>query len=1496
MIQDKSLRRQDIEDIIGLTSMQQGMLFHYLQNPKGSEYFEQVCLRLKGDICIEAVKKAWSYVAQCNEMLRVVYRWDKLEAPIQIVQKNHEVPVEYFNIKDNAEAEKERHLIEIREKDRAEGIDISKEPFRITMIEKAENEGEMIITYHHILYDGWSSGIIIKEFIEAYESILEGKELKVFAKPKFKEYVKWQQQNRDGQLDYWKSYVSGYEERAVILPDSREPGSDAGTGEYREMLDHKLKEAMEKLCRTEKLTMATLIHAAWGILLQRYCNREDVIFGTTVSGRNVELKGIEGLVGLCINTLPFRIRLEKDETIGALLQRTEKEIRDRETYESASLAELQANSGLGNGEGLFDTLMVIENYPIEKALAQGTGRISLEIGNVSEATHYDLTIGVMLGDCIKINIYYRKDKYRTETIRSLAGHLRTILQEIIKDSLRTVLDIEMLSTGEKEQIINAFNSTKTDYPSDRTIHSVFEEQAEKTPDKTAIVYEDKRLTYRELNEKANQLARLLREKGVTRGDLIGIMMERPLDMVVGILGILKAGGAYLPIDPEYPQNRILSILNDSHTKLVLTTESAAREIPCCRDIVMPDMLTKQLAEEEAGNLNNAGRSFDLAYVMYTSGSTGQPKGVMIEHKSVLRLVRNTNYIDFKPHDRILQTAAFVFDVSTFELWGALLNGLELYMTDKNEILDASKLGEKLEKYEITVMWLASSLFNRITEDHEDIFRKCRWLLAGGDVLSPKHINRVRSVNKDMVIINGYGPTENTTFSTCLRIDRTYAENIPIGKPISNSKAYIIDNYGRLQPIGAAGELCVAGDGLARGYLNRPELTAEKFVQNPFESGQRMYRTGDLARWLPDGNIEFLGRIDLQVKIRGYRIELGEIENRLLKHGAIREAIVIARRDNGGDKYLCAYFTVDRQFLTEGELTVTELRRYLSQELPEFMIPSSFTQLGKMPLNENGKINKSALPEPETAINTGIAYKAARNHTEQKLVEIWQKVLGLENIGIYDNFFELSGHSLKAMQIVNQIHKTLNIQIGLKEFFSYQTIASLGEYLENCEGAKYEQIGKLPEQEYYDLSYAQQRLWIINQKEPANTAYNMVGRMAFNGNIHMQAMKKTFEQLIKRHESLRTRFECIEGKPVQAIEAAVDFDVPLRDLSRMEEPDKQKKLEEIYAAASEYIFDLKKAPLLTVELVKLKEDAYELVLCMHHIISDGWSMNLLREEFARLYEANRNGIEIGLTPLEIQYKDFAAWQNKQIEGSSKMEEAKSYWYEQLRDNPSPLSISHRYQGEPLKDKTGETHRILIEKDIAEKLLTLAKEQQTSLFMVLLSAFNILLMDLTGNNDILIGTPGSGREHESLERIIGYFINTIILRNQVYWEESFEAVLARVKDNTLKALEYQGFPIEKIVEEFNVKYPQITIFFNMLNMVDTESRKTDEKIGYEMEVLKVIKFDLVLYVTEYSDRIEIISLYVKELFKPSRIASIMSKYAGLLECIAGNPKETVLDYLN
>ncbi|EQB86563.1 hypothetical protein M918_13235, partial [Clostridium sp. BL8] len=949
MVKNNKLNKNNIDNFMSLTSLQQGMLFHYISDEESNMYHEQLSLTLRGDLKLELLRRALQFVIDSNEMLRTIFRWKGIEKPVQVVLKQHEIPIKYLDFTN--EEDKEGLIIEVKVEDLNNRIDITRETLRIYLCKLDESTHEMIISNHHILYDGWSNGIILKGVMEVYNCLYEEKDFKKLNKTRFSQFIKYLNTiNKEEEKKYWSNYLEG-------LDDKDDYFSCKEVGVHKEIsykIDDIKANKIKDFSKENKVLLSSILYGAWGILLQKFNSSNEVLFGTTVSGRPENIGSIDKMVGLFINTIPLRVKSDEKTTLIGLINYLDKNLNERKGFENTSLIDIKEYCGLKVNEEIFNSIVTIENYPLDLS-SNKENILSIEEFSIVEQTNYNMALEILTFDGIEFKFNFNSLSIDESIVEKLGIYLERIIENLLNNPNICIENVDLLSEAEKNQILYEFNDTKADYPKDKTIHELFEAKVEKTPDNMAVVFEENKLTYRKLNERANSLARVLRDKGVKADSIVGIMVERSLEMIVGIMGILKAGGAYLPIDPNYPKERIEYMLKDSESKILLSKGDLLETIEFDGEVI--DLFSEELFRNEACNLEKISNSSSLAYVIYTSGTTGPPKGVMCEHKNVVRLVKNTNYIGFKEDDKILQTGSMVFDASTFEVWGALLNGLELYLAKNETIILPELLEEFVVRNNITILWLTSELFNQIAEENINVFKNLRYLLAGGDILSPKYISLVRKQFTNLKIVNGYGPTENTTFSTTYLIEKEYSSNIPIGKPIANSQAYILDANYNLTPIGVCGELIVSGDGLAKGYLNRPELTAQKFVDNPFEPGTKMYKTGDLARWLPDGNIEFLGRIDNQVKIRGFRIELGEIENRLLQHESIKEAAVLVKENKDGEKYICAYVISDKK------LQELDLKGYLKETLPEYMVPAYFVELEKMPLTANGKLDRRALPEP-----------------------------------------------------------------------------------------------------------------------------------------------------------------------------------------------------------------------------------------------------------------------------------------------------------------------------------------------------------------------------------------------------------------------------------------------------------------------------------------------------------------------------------------------------
>ncbi|MFC2146102.1 amino acid adenylation domain-containing protein [Acidobacteriota bacterium] len=1153
-----------------------------------------------------------------------------------------------------------------------------------------------------------------------------------------------------------------------------------------------------------------------------------------------------------------------------------------------------------------------------------------------EAANYNLVVEIVLFGDIDIDLVYNREYFEPGAIERMSGHFCLIMENIIKNPIQPVHEIDILSEKEKLQLLVDFNDTTVDYPRDMTIHELFAEQVEQTPDYIAVtgplaieyrtyMTHMTYISYRELNEKSNQLASLLKEKGVGPDTITAIMVERSLEMIIGILGILKTGGAYLPIDPDYPVERINYMLADSGAEILLKNDDFTPEA------------FNNCPKGASSHLHlSPAPATSLAYIMYTSGSTGRPKGVLVDHMNVVRLVINTNYVELTGETRILQTGAPVFDATTFEIWGTLLNGGQLVLVSNDIILNARLLGKTLAKYKITTLWLTSPLFNQLVQQNSHIFSGLKYLLVGGDVLSPQTINRSRDENRGLNIINGYGPTENTTFSTTYLVEKDSRENIPIGKPISNSTAYILDRYGCLQPVGVYGELFVGGDGVARGYLNNPELTAEKFcLQRPggivkgtgkdhmqscnhasrqpciqatmqlstHHSPQYpIYCTGDLARWLPDGNIEFLGRIDQQVKIRGFRVELGEIESYIRKYPQIKETVVLAREDQPGEIYLCAYIVKKENFVLPG------LRDYLSSALPDFMVPAYFVPVDKIPLTPNGKVDRKALPEPET--KTGETYAATTNEIEKQLVTIWAQILGRdashasqlhESIGIDDNFFRLGGHSLKTISLSSRIHKKLDLLITPEVIFQNPTIRELARYIEHTTAVDPFPAPELTEkQEYYPLSRNQQSFYVLHQYHKESTLLNVPLVIPLDGDVKVEQVEATFTGLLRRHESLRTSFHIVGDEPVQKIHGKVDFEIegtrglaPLPNGSAVRNP-------QLTGTIKNFIrpFELSRAPLLRVGLVKVEEEKYLLITDMHHIITDGSSGNILVREFMVLYQGK--GGET-LSPAAFQYRDFVQWQ-KRLAATGKIQEHEVYWLKKLSGDLPVLDMPTDLPRPSQKSYEGDSFGFQLEKGLSEGIRRLARETGTTLYMVLLTAYTILLHKITGQTDIIIGSPTAGRNHILLENTVGLLMDSLMMRNYPTEAKTVTAFLKEVRQTVLEAFEHQMYPFEELLKKAAYKKipgrsPITDVALTVLNIFDAETGKFFDRKSidprpapHEAYFHKTSKVDVTISVldTGATSEIPCVLEYCTTLYKRKSMERFAARFQQVLREIVENPQ--------
>ncbi|MFZ0887838.1 MAG: amino acid adenylation domain-containing protein [Candidatus Binataceae bacterium] len=1048
-----------------LSSAQQRIWFSEKLVPGVPLYNESEAVRLLGELNVDAMEQALDAIVARHEVLRTTIQITE-ERPMAIVHENWPLRMKRIDLSGLAPAQREAEVERLLIDERRRSYDLEAEPgIRATLLRLGSREHVFILMMHHIICDRWSMGVVWRELAALFEAFSCGKPLALPPLPiQHGDYAVWQQQrvaeaDFAGDLAYWEDNLRGAPELLELPADRPRPRVQSYRGARRRFrLNATLAEALRNCSRRGKTSLFTVFAAALNTLLYRYTGSEDILLGIPIADR--DRQELQSVIGFLIDTHVLRTELSAGMTFRELLARVQKGLLALYSHREVPFDQVVSRIRPERNPSHSPLFQVMLNWRDRDQQMSFIGLDGLVVESLlaeNRTSKFDLTLVLTdSGDDIWLEAEYSTDLFDDERIARMFGHYQTLLEAVASDPDRRLAELPLLSDAERRQLLVEWNATEVTYPRDMCIHQLFERQVGRTPEAVAVVFGDREVTYRELNQRSSQLAHHLRKLGVEADELVGICVERSIEMVVGLLGILKAGGAYVPLDPAYPRERLAFMLRDSRAALVLTQDKLRQRLPGDSHILRLDTDWQRIAEEENRDPDLNVNAGSLAYVMYTSGSTGEPKGVEVPHRGVVRLVCGTDYARFTANEVFLQLAPLAFDASTFEIWGALLHGARLALLPPHQPT-LEEIGQAIRKHRITTMWLTAGLFHLMVEERLADLKGLRQLLAGGDVLSPAHVQQAARELADGRLINGYGPTESTTFACCYSVPpQSYHERpVPIGKPIANTQVYILDGYLQPVPIGVVGELHIGGDGLARGYLNRPELTAEKFIAHPFsaEPGARLYKTGDLARYLPDGNIEFLGRIDHQVKIRGFRIELGEIEAALGLHHGVGQCVVVAREDEARDKQLMAYIV---PLDPHGAPGVEELRELLKQKLPEYMVPAAFVMLEKLPLTPNGKIDRKALPAPELGPESSVAgYVAPRTPIEEALAEIWSKVLGLKQVGIRDNFFDLGGHSLLAMRLIGEIHKSLNHKLSVPAFFQNPTIEGMARVLQQAKQAKSE---------------------------------------------------------------------------------------------------------------------------------------------------------------------------------------------------------------------------------------------------------------------------------------------------------------------------------------------------------------------------------------------------------------------------------------------------------
>ncbi|MDL9994070.1 non-ribosomal peptide synthetase [Bacillus stercoris] len=1461
-----------IQDIYPLSHMQEGMLFHSLMDFSSKAYVEQTSFTITGNLCIDSFQKSLNLLVSRYDIFRTIFIKEvpDLTGPQQVVLSNRELTVYREDISRLADQDQQSLIDAFMTKDREKGFDLQKDPLmRLALFDRGDSQYTCVWTHHHIIMDGWCLGIILKEFFSMYDSLKNNSPVQFGSTVPYSRYIEWLgEQDQEETAAYWSEYLKEYGNTASIPRiKSRPADRDYEAAQVRFSLAPEMVEKLTTAAQKWGVTLNTLFMSIWGVLLHRYNAADDVVFGSVISGRPSAIDGIESMVGLFINTVPVRIRSAEGMTFSSLAKTVQEDFLSSEQHGYYPLYDIQNHSPLK--QGLIDHIFVFENYPVQLDQAlrieSENEENALKLGDISmsEQTNYDFNIVIVPGESFYIKFSYNAAVYEREEMLRIQGHLKQALECIVTHPDVAVSDINIVPP-EEQQVIQLFNETERPYVN-KTISQLFEEQAYKTPEAAALKMGDECWTYRQLNGRANQIAHALIEKGVGSGDIVAVMMRRSMEMPAALLGIWKAGGAYMPLDPNVPTERLSFLLKDSQAAQMLIEEDLMTFIP-------PHYEGNIVSIEQTESHQSAAPDVppgDLAYLIYTSGTTGRPKGVLVEHQGIANTLqwRREEY-GMTEQDISLHLFSYVFDGCVTSLFTPLLSGACVLLTTDDEAKDVLALKRKIACYKVNHMIIVPSLYRVLLEvmTAEDA-KSLRIVTFAGEAVTPDLLKMSEKICPSAELANEYGPTENSVATTILR-QLNEKERITIGHPIANTKVFVL--YGnQMQPIGTAGELCISGAGLARGYYKQPELTEKVFYDHPFLEGERVYRTGDAGRFLPDGTIEYIGRFDDQVKIRGYRIELGEVETVLRQIPGVKEAAVLARDVSAGEKELVAYI------VPEKGNSLPDLYRHLVGTLPSYMIPASMINISRMPLTSSGKLDRSALPEPET--NTSLTYMAPRTLIEADLARIWEDVLNKQPIGIRDDFFQLGGQSLKATLLVSRIHKKLNIELPISEVFSNPTIESMAVKLMSLKEHAFTQIEPADQRDVYPLSFSQKRIYALHQLADDSTGYNMPAVLELSGYLDRQRLRSVLTELVIRHEALRTVFVIDGGEAVQLIYPEMDFD--LKEL----EMESDQMLE---SAIESFIkpFDLSSGPLFRACLVSMGNNRGFLLLDMHHIIADGVSMSTLVQEFTDLYCGKE------LPALSLHYKDFAVWQQEKYpEELHKKQEA--YWLNQLGGSLPVLDLPLDQTRPRLPDFSGGTIEVNIDKDTADELHRVMAETGTTLYMILLASYSILLSKLSRQEDIVVGSPASGRPHADLERVIGMFVNTLAIRCQPEGRKTFSSYLQDIRHLALTAYEHQDYPFEKLADKLDThrevnRNPLFDAMLVLQSSDDFQFEVPGLSISSVTPKHDISKFDLTLHAEEHSGGIRCRFEYSTALFEEETIARWASYFIELIKSVTAD----------
>ncbi len=1480
---------------------QQRLWFLDQLEPGNPFYNLPAAARLSGPLEVAALADALDQLVSRHEALRTMFA-NHQGRPLPVVAQQARWPLAQVDL--SGEANREAALATRMLAAARQSFDLAHGPLvRAVLYRLSAEEHVLLLVLHHVVADGWSMGVLVRELGRAYTAATQntGYHLPPLA-VQYADFAAWQRDWLAGdvyeeQLAYWRSRLGDGPAVLELPADRPRPAAPQFTGATQSIaLSPELSARLQALSRQEGVTLFMTLLAAFQAWLARVTGETDIAVGSPIANRTQT--ELEGLIGFFVNTLVLRTDVSEDPSFRDLLARVRETTLGAYAHQDLpfeKLVEVLAPQRSRSHAPLFQVALVLQNAPLEWPAG---GELSVSNQPLDTATSkYDLTWFLWEADGQLIGqLEYSTELFERGTIERFWQSLVSLLEGAVADPTQPVSRLPLVSAIERARLLEQAAGPHDDVLPADCVHELIAQRAAETPHQVAVEGAGGSLTYGELERQANQLAWHLQSLGVGRETLVGVALERSPQLVVALLAIWKAGGAYVPLDPAYPRSRLELLVADSGLTVLLTQSPLVPQLPelAGGQVVCLDQIARQLAQQPTTAPQLTTHPEQLAYVIYTSGSTGTPKGVQIEHRQLVNFLQSfADEPGLASSDVLLAVTTISFDIAGLELFLPLFVGARVVVASRDDAADGERIAALIKSHHVNVMQ-ATPVTWRLLLAAGWQPRGSFKAMCGGEALDPDLANRLLALGLELW--NVYGPTETTIWSTIQRL--TSAEMpIPIGRPISNTQCHVLDARGDLVPAGVVGELFIGGTGVARGYFNRPDLNAERFVRDPFSEipGARMYRTGDQVRWRNDGALEFVGRADQQIKLRGFRIELGEIEAALGRHPQVCECAAIVGSDTTGEKRLVAYYVP----AGENAPTSRELAESLSENLPEYMVPAVFVRLEAMPRTPNGKIDRRALPEPTSERDDEQSTTIApRNGLESSLAGLFADVLGLSRVGIHENFFRLGGHSLLATQLVSRIRNALAVELPLRALFEAPSVAELAVRVTALQGAgaglrALPPLVPRPADEAPVASFAQQRLWFLDQLEPGNPFYNLPAAARLSGPLEVAALADALDQLVSRHEALRTMFANHQGRPLPVVAQQARWPLAQVDLSG--EANREAALATRMLAAARQSFDLAHGPLVRAVLYRLSAEEHVLLLVLHHVVADGWSMGVLVRELGRAYTAATQNTGYHLPPLAVQYADFAAWQRDWLAGDV-YEEQLAYWRSRLGDGPAVLELPADRPRPAAPQFTGATQSIALSPELSARLQALSRQEGVTLFMTLLAAFQAWLARVTGETDIAVGSPIANRTQTELEGLIGFFVNTLVLRTDVSEDPSFRDLLARVRETTLGAYAHQDLPFEKLVE---VLAPQRSRSHAPLFQVALvlQNAPLEWPAGGELSVSNqpldtaTSKYDLTWFLWEADGQLIGQLEYSTELFERGTIERFWQSLVSLLEGAVADPTQPV-----